>query len=59
MAAMMEVKAQTRARIASKVLDAINKVGQDNIISIIMDEGGKFANGSKFASMRAYVYYKN
>ncbi len=59
MASVIEVKAQTRAKIRDEILIAINQVGQDNVIDIVMDEGGKFAGGTIFASIRAYVYYKD
>ena len=59
MAKMIELKAQKRSKMAAQVLDVINEVGQDNIIEIIMDEGGKFAGGSPFATIKACVYYKD
>ena len=59
MAKMIEVKAQTRRKMAQRVLDVINQEGQDNIIEIIMDEGGKFAGGGLLASSRAYIYIKD
>jgi len=59
MAKMIEVKAQTRKKMATRVLDVINEEGQDNIIHIIMDEGGKFAGGGLLASARAYIYIRD
>lgn len=62
MAKMIILSAQKRSKISQKILDTINEVGQDNIIEIVMDEGGKFAEfaGKKvFASTKAYVYYKD
>ncbi len=56
---MIEVKAQKRSKLAEKILDTINEVGQDKIITVIMDEGGKFAGDSLFSSLRAYIYYKD
>ena len=59
MAKMIEVKAQTRKKMAARVLEVINSEGQDNIIEIIMDEGGKFAGGGLLASIRAYIFIKD
>ena len=59
MAKMIEVKAQKRSTLASMVLEEINRVGQDNIICVMMDEGGKFARNSVFAILKAYIYYKD
>lgn len=59
MASVIEVRAQKRSTMNKQVLDTINQVGQDNVIAVVMDEGGKFAGGSVFASIRAYIYYKD
>lgn len=59
MAKMIEVKSQKRSTIARLILETINEVGQDNVISVVMDEGGKFAGGTVFATIKAYIYYKD
>lgn len=59
MAKMVTVSAQKRSTISKKILKAINEVGQDNVIQVVMDEGGKFLGGTWFASIKAYIYYKN
>ena len=59
MAKMKILSAQKRSTISEKILDTINEVGQDNVIEIVMDEGGKFLGGTWFASIKAYVYYKD
>ncbi len=55
MAKMVEVQAQSRKKIAEEILNVINQVGQDNVISVVMDEGGKFAKNSVFATIKADV----
>ena len=59
MASMVEVSAQTRSGISRKILDQMNKVGQDNVITVVMDEGGKLARNSRLAIIKAYIYYKD
>ncbi|BDU67377.1 MAG: hypothetical protein TYPL_0300 [Candidatus Tyloplasma litorale] len=59
MAKMAEVRAQKRSTLAKMVLNEINRVGQNNVICVMMDEGGKFAGNSVFASLKAYIYYKD
>ena len=54
----VEVKAQSRAKIAIRINEMINQIGPDRIICVVMDEGGKFAGGGLLASIRAYIYYK-
>lgn len=53
------VSSQTRNKLAEKINDEINRLGPDNIISIVMDEGGKFAGATVFATIKAYIYYKS
>lgn len=62
MAQMIEVKSQRRSKLAKLVLDEINNIGQDNIITVVMHEGGKFAeyaDKKMLSSLRAYIYYKD
>lgn len=60
MASMIEVKAKGRNKLASKVLNEINSIGQDRIISIV-DQGpdGKIAGGGLLANYKAYIFYKD
>lgn len=58
-----EVQAQSRSALAQRINDAINQIGPDRIITVVMDEGGKFAErGGRFrqtfATLKAYIYYK-
>ncbi len=59
MANYVIVKSQTRAKLADRILEQINQIGEDRVISIIMDEGGKFAGGTLMASSRAYIFYRD
>ncbi len=59
MANYIEVRAQKRSTMIKETVNKINEIGQDNIISVIMDEGGKLAGGSVFASIRSYIIYKD
>ncbi len=60
MASMMIVEGRTRAKVADRLLEAINQIGQDKIITILYDESGKLAlQGSILNKAKVYIYYKD
>ncbi len=60
MAQMMIVEARTRSTMSGKILDAINQIGQDRIIAVVLDESGKIARQNSLLNKSlAYIYYKD
>ena len=60
MAKMIIVKSRTRNKLADDILIQINIIGQDKIIYILHDDGGKFAQqGGLLSVAKAYIYYKS
>jgi len=59
MVAYLMVKSQRRGKLADKIAAEINSAGiEDQVISIVISESGKFANGGLLESTHAYIYYK-
>lgn len=60
MASMTIIEGRTRAKVAERLLEAINEIGQDRIITILYDESGKLAmQGSILNKAKVYIYYKD
>ncbi len=60
MASLMIVEARTRKNMAQNILQAINEIGEDRIISIVMDDSGKIMRqNSLLNKAQAFIYYKD
>lgn len=60
MAQIAVAQGRNRNSLARKILDVINQIGQDRIISIMLDESGRFASGGGLLSVsKAYIFYKD
>ncbi|CRX36927.1 / / hypothetical protein / 417568:417750 Forward [Candidatus Hepatoplasma crinochetorum] len=60
MAQVAVAQGRNRDALAREILNVINQVGQDKIISIILDETGRLANrGGLLSLSKAYIFYKN
>ncbi|BDV03624.1 MAG: hypothetical protein HPPSJP_3450 [Candidatus Hepatoplasma scabrum] len=60
MAQMAIAQGRSRDALAREILNIINQVGQDKIISVMLDETGRLANrGGLLSLSKAYVFYKN
>lgn len=60
MAQVAIAKGRNRDALAREVLDIINRIGQDRIISVMLDETGRLANrGGLISQSKAYIFYKD